>query len=38
MNNLNEKLEILMPAHNEGKSLEETIIKIYGVVKSKIKE
>ena len=36
MNNLNEKLEILMPAHNEGKSLEETIIKIYDVVKSKI--
>ena len=36
MNNLNEKLEILMPAHNEGKSLEETIVKIYDVVKSKI--
>ena len=34
--NLNEKLQILMPVHNEGKSLEETIFKIYEVVKTKI--
>ena len=27
--NLNENLQILMPVHNEGKSLEETILKIY---------
>ena len=31
-----EKLEILMPVHNEGKSLEETIFKIYEVIKSEI--
>ena len=34
--NLNESLQILMPVHNEGKSLEETILKIYEVVKTKI--
>ena len=34
--NLNENLQILMPVHNEGKSLEETIFKIYEVVKTKI--
>ena len=32
-----ESLQILMPVHNEGKSLEETIDKIYRVVKQKIK-
>ena len=35
-NNSNESLQILMPVHNEGKSLEETILKIYEVVKTKI--
>ena len=31
-----ENLQILMPVHNEGKSLEETIVKIYEVIKRKI--